>query len=154
MGDVYDFVSELINRARKEGGQVYLALYELSDPQLIKLLVDAMKSKLIHIILTTAGNFNPNPRRRSAEESHESEETAGRLGHRERRSASAASQGRRCARKDRVIDRMFNSSARIGHNKLAVYVKGDKPTRRHDRQHQLDRNRPVRTVEQLHHRRG
>ena len=29
--------------------------------------------------------------------------------------------------KDRVIDRMFNSSARIGHNKFAVYVKDGKP---------------------------
>src|SRR6516164_8246309 len=55
MGDVYKFVTELVDRARKERGQVYLALYELHDKQLIKLLVDAMKSKLVHIILTTAG---------------------------------------------------------------------------------------------------
>jgi hypothetical protein len=61
MGDVYKFVTELVDRARKERGQVYLALYELHDKQLIKLLVDAVKSKLIHIILTTAGNLNPNP---------------------------------------------------------------------------------------------
>ncbi|MGY4363043.1 hypothetical protein ACVWZR_002233 [Bradyrhizobium sp. i1.3.1] len=60
MGDVYKFVTELVDRAKKEGGQVYLALYELHDNQLIKLLVDAMKSKLIHVILTTAGNLNPN----------------------------------------------------------------------------------------------
>jgi hypothetical protein len=62
MGDVYEFVSELVERAKKEGGQVYLALYELADKPLIKLLVDAMKQKLIHIVLTTAGNLNPNPK--------------------------------------------------------------------------------------------
>ena len=90
MGDVYKFVSELVDRARKERGQVYLALYELHDKQLIKLLVDAMKSKLIHIMLTTAGNLNPNPKG-TAEEGA----AAGRLGHRERRSASAASQSGR-----------------------------------------------------------
>jgi len=29
--------------------------------------------------------------------------------------------------KDRIIDRMFNSTARIGHNKFAVYVKDGRP---------------------------
>jgi phosphatidylserine/phosphatidylglycerophosphate/cardiolipin synthase-like enzyme len=122
MGDAYDFVSELINRARKEGGEVYLALYELSDPQLISLLVDAMKSKLIHIILTTAGNFNPNSKGTDKEDRKpvvwdtENDEPRAQL-------HKAAG-----AEKDRVTDRMFDSSARIGHNKLAVYVKGNKPT--------------------------
>jgi phosphatidylserine/phosphatidylglycerophosphate/cardiolipin synthase-like enzyme len=122
MGDVYDFVSELIDRARKDGGQVYLALYELHDPQLIKLLVDAMKSKLIHIILTTAGNLNPNPKGTDKEDRKpviwdtENDDPRTQL-------HKAAGK-----EKDRVIDRMFNSSARIGHNKLAVYVKGDKPS--------------------------
>src|SRR5215831_14763339 len=122
MGDVYDFVSELIDRARKEGGQVYLALYELHDPQLIKLLVDAMKSKLIHIILTTAGNLNPNPKGTDKEDlkpvvwDTENDDPRTQL-------HKAAGK-----EKDRVIDRMFNSSARIGHNKLAVYVRGGKPT--------------------------
>lgn len=122
MGDVYDFVSELIDRARREGGQVYLALYELHDPQLIKLLVDAMKSKLIHIILTTAGNLNPNPKgtdkeaRKPVVWDTENDDPRAQL-------HKAAGK-----EKDRVIDRMFNSSARIGHNKLAVYVKSGKPT--------------------------
>jgi len=62
MGDVYAFLNDLLNRAKKDGGEVYLALYELHDEQLIALLVDAMKRKLIRIILSTAGNFNPNPK--------------------------------------------------------------------------------------------
>ncbi|MET4606713.1 phosphatidylserine/phosphatidylglycerophosphate/cardiolipin synthase-like enzyme [Bradyrhizobium sp. JR4.1] len=135
MGDVYKFVTELVDRARKEGGQVYLALYELHDTQLIKLLVDAMKSKLIHVILTTAGNLNPNPKGAAKK--------GAKKGVSKKKAAKAnklpvlwdtendepRAQLHKAAGKDkgRMIDRMFNSSTRIGHNKLAVYVKGDKP---------------------------
>lgn len=121
MGDVYKFITELVDRARNEGGQVYLALYELDDIQLIPLLVDATKRRLIHIVLTTAGNLNPNPRGTSKEERQpiiwdtENDDP--------RRQLHAAADGE----KDRVIDRMFNSTARIGHNKFAVYVRDDKP---------------------------
>jgi phosphatidylserine/phosphatidylglycerophosphate/cardiolipin synthase-like enzyme len=134
MGDAYDFVSELINRARKEGGQVYLALYELSDPQLITLLVDAMKSKLIHIILTTAGSFNPNPKAKKGAKNGASKKKAAKtkklqvVWDTENDEPRAQLHKAAGAQSNRVIDRMFNSSARIGHNKLAVYVKGDKPT--------------------------
>ena len=122
MGDVYEFVSGLVERARTEGGQVYLALYELHDKQLIKLLVDAMKSKLIHIVLTTAGNLNPNPKgtpkdkRQPVVWDTENDDPRRQL-------HKAAGK-----EKDRVIDRMFNSTARIGHNKFAVYVKDDTPS--------------------------
>ena len=122
MGDVYEFVSGLVERARTEGGQVYLALYELQDKQLIKLLVDAMKSKLIHIVLTTAGNLNPNPKgtpkdkRQPVVWDTENDDPRRQL-------HKAAGK-----EKDRVIDRMFNSTARIGHNKFAVYVKDDTPS--------------------------
>jgi len=121
MGDVYDFVSELVDRAQNEGGQVYLALYELHDKQLIELLLDAMKRKLIHLILTTAGNLNPNPKGTPKENRQpvvwdtENDDPRRRL---------HAAAGRE---KDRIIDRMFNSTARIGHNKFAVYVKDDQP---------------------------
>jgi hypothetical protein len=122
MGDVYEFVTGLVDRARKEGGQVYLALYELHDKQLIKLLVDAMKSKLIHIVLTTAGNLNPNPKGTPKQKRQpviwDTENDDAR-----RQLHKAAGN-----EKDRVIDRMFNSTARIGHNKFAVYVKDDTPT--------------------------
>jgi len=121
MGDAYEFVSKLVNRAETEDGQVHLALYELDDPQLIPLLIAAMKKKLIHIILATAGNLNPNPRgtpkakRQSIVWDTENDDP--------RRKLHAAAGNE----KDRVIDRMFNSTARIGHNKFAVYVKNDQP---------------------------
>ena len=122
MGDVYEFVSGLVDRARKEGGQVYLALYELHDKQLIKLLVDAMESKLIHIVLTTAGNLNPNakgtPQGKRQQVVWDTENDDPR-----RQLHKAAGK-----EKDRVVDRMFNSTARIGHNKFAVYVKDGTPT--------------------------
>jgi PLD-like domain len=122
MGDVYEFVSGLVERARKEGGQVYLALYELHDKQLIKLLVDAMKSQLIHIVLTTAGNLNPNPKGTPKEKRQPVVwDTENDDPRRQLHKASGKD-------KDRVIDRMFNSTARIGHNKFAVYVKDGTPT--------------------------
>jgi hypothetical protein len=109
MGDVYDFVSALVDRARKEGGQVYLALYELHDKQLITLLLEAMKRRLIHIILTTAGNLNPNPKGTPKEKRQPVVWDTENDDPRRRLHAAAG------AEKDRVIDRMFNSSARIGH---------------------------------------
>jgi hypothetical protein len=136
MGDVYQFVTELVDRARNERGQVYLALYELHDKQLIKLLVDAMKSKLIHIILTTAGNLNPNPKgaaKKGAKKGQSKKKAAKAkklpiVWDTENDDPRAQLHKAAGAEKDRMIDRMFNSSARIGHNKLAVYVKGGKPT--------------------------
>jgi len=121
MGDVYDFVSELVDRAEKEGGQVHLALYELHDKQLIALLLDAMKRKLIHIILTTAGNLNPNPKGTPKEKRQPIVWDTENDDPRRKLHAAAGKE------KDRVIDRMFNSTARIGHNKFAVYVKDNRP---------------------------
>jgi phosphatidylserine/phosphatidylglycerophosphate/cardiolipin synthase-like enzyme len=121
MGDVYSFVTDLIGRAKKDGGQVHLALYELHDKPLIALLVDAVKNRLAHVILSTAGNLNPNPKNTPKEERKpvlwdtENDDPRALL------HAAAGSE------KDRVIDRMFNSTARIGHNKFAVYVEDDKP---------------------------
>jgi hypothetical protein len=133
MGDVYDFVTELVDRARKERGQVYLALYELHDKQLIKLLVDAMKSKLIHVILTTAGNLNPNPKGAAKNGAKKGKKAAKAnklpiIWDTENDDPRAQLHKAAGTEEDRVIDRMFNSTARIGHNKLAVYVKGGKPT--------------------------
>src|SRR5258706_9487817 len=60
MGDVFEFVTRLIDRARSKRGQVYLALYELHDQELIDFLKEAMAAGLIHLILCTAGNTDPN----------------------------------------------------------------------------------------------
>jgi hypothetical protein len=121
-GDVFAFVTKLLDRARKEGGEVYLALYELHDKPLIDLLVGGVKSGHVHIILTTAGNENPNAKGTPKEKRKpvvwdtENDEPRARL---------HAAAGKKY--KGRVIDRMFNSSARIGHNKFAIYVRGGKP---------------------------
>jgi hypothetical protein len=120
-GDVISFVRRLIDRAADKGGEVYLALYELHDPELIDLLLTSMKKGLIHIILSTAGNLNPNSKTTPKDKKQpviwdtENDEP--------RRKLHALATGKL---KDRVLDRMFDSSARIGHNKFAVYVKGDK----------------------------
>lgn len=120
-GDVFDFVTKLLHRAEKEGGEVYLALYELHDKALIDALTAAMRKGLIHIILSTAGNEDPNPKGIQKEERQpvvwDVENDAPRA------ALHALAQG---ALEGRIIDRMFNTSARIGHNKFAVLVKGGK----------------------------
>ena len=81
-----------------------------------------MEDKLIHIVLTTAGNLNPNPKgtpkaqRQPVVWDTENDDPRRKL-------HKAAGK-----EKDRVIDRMFNSTTRIGHNKFAVYVKDGTPT--------------------------
>jgi phosphatidylserine/phosphatidylglycerophosphate/cardiolipin synthase-like enzyme len=120
-GDVYAFLTRLLDKAAKEKGQVYLALYELHDKALIDQLLKAMKKGLIHIILTTAGNLDPNakgtPKNKKQPVVWDTENDD------PRRKLHALATGKL---KDRVIDRMFNSSSRIGHNKFAVYVKNDR----------------------------
>jgi phosphatidylserine/phosphatidylglycerophosphate/cardiolipin synthase-like enzyme len=120
-GDVYDFVVSLLRRAEQEGGEVYLALYELHDKPLIDALCAALRKGLVHIILSTAGDKDPNPKGTPKDKRQpvvwdvENDPARGTL--------HALAKG---ALKDRVVDRMFNSTARIGHNKFAVLVKGDK----------------------------
>jgi len=120
-GGVFSFLTRLIDRAAKERGEVYLALYELHDAALIDLLLKSMKKGLIHIILSTAGNLDPNAKGTDKEDRQpvvwdtENDEP--------RRKLHALAKGNL---KNRVFDRMFNSNARIGHNKFAVYVKGGK----------------------------
>ena len=58
--DVLSFVRKLVDRALAEDGEVYLALYELHDPELIDLLKAATTKKRIHLILSTAGSKDPN----------------------------------------------------------------------------------------------
>jgi hypothetical protein len=115
-GDVLEFVTRLLKRAEEEGGEVYLALYELTDPELVKLLVTNVKAKRAHVILSTAGSKDPNPAHTPKDQRKpviwDTENTAARaLLH-----AAAGDPSR-------VIDRMFNNSSHIGHNKFAVYVK-------------------------------
>ncbi|PYT25632.1 MAG: hypothetical protein DMG57_24315, partial [Acidobacteria bacterium] len=103
VGDLEDGVLMLLNRAQKDGGACYCALYELSDTDLIKHLKD-LGSKL-HVVLSNAGE--------------DTEEGSG--------DGDSTNQGARSdlhALELDVTDRMMNKG-HIGHNKFVVYVKGD-----------------------------
>jgi hypothetical protein len=117
--DVLSFVRLLLDRQKAEGGEVYLALYELHDPELIQLLVDAVKGGKVHLILSTAGSDDPNPKGTTKDQRKpvvwDTEDNDARAAlHR----AAPAS----------IQDRMFNNKTPIGHDKFAVYVKNGVPT--------------------------
>jgi len=117
--DVLSFVRRLLDRAATEGGEVYLALYELHDPELIDLLKTSVKGGNVHIILSTAGSDDPNPKgtpkgKKKAVVWDTENNDARAVIH---RAASAS-----------IQDRMFNNKTPIGHDKFAVYVKGGVPT--------------------------
>jgi phosphatidylserine/phosphatidylglycerophosphate/cardiolipin synthase-like enzyme len=117
--DVLSFVRQLLDRRKNEGGELYLALYELHDPELIGLLYEAVQSGHVHLILSTAGSTDPNPKgtakgsRNPVVWDTENNDARAKLHH-----AAAAS----------VQDRMFNNKTPIGHDKFAVYVKNNVPT--------------------------
>src|SRR5207244_3729160 len=52
-GQIVDGVSLLLDRAKKNGGHCYCALYELNDPELVPLLED---TEHVSLILSNAGN--------------------------------------------------------------------------------------------------
>ena len=114
--DVLGFLLSLIDRTEKDGGELYLALYELHDPELIARLTKLTKAGKAHVILSTAGSENltpkttppTKPRRPDIWDTENHDARAG------LHAASAAN----------VQDRLFNNSSHIGHNKFAVYVKG------------------------------
>jgi phosphatidylserine/phosphatidylglycerophosphate/cardiolipin synthase-like enzyme len=111
-GDVLPALRTIFDRAAKEDGTVHLALYELSDPELIKLLV-ANQARL-NLILTTAGNSKP---KKGSGEKVQWDTTNTDA----RKTLSALM-------KERLQNRMFNNSAHIGHNKFAVLLdRDDKP---------------------------
>jgi phosphatidylserine/phosphatidylglycerophosphate/cardiolipin synthase-like enzyme len=116
-GDVYEFVTRLLDRARADGGEVYLALYELQDKALIDTLVAAVKDGLAHVILSNTGSETPNAKNTPAADRKpavwDTENTPA-------RTALHAAAGRQ--KPQRVFDRMFCNSGHIGHNKFAVYV--------------------------------
>lgn len=100
-GDVYDFLSDLLGRAASSGGHVYLALYELDDPELVGLLIE--NKERVSVILSNSS---------ADRESHlwdARNQPA-------RQSLAAAGVS--------VQNRLFNNR-HIGHNKFAVYVGPD-----------------------------
>jgi phosphatidylserine/phosphatidylglycerophosphate/cardiolipin synthase-like enzyme len=116
-GDVLSFLLSLIDRVEQHGGELYLALYELHDPQLIARLTTLVQSGKAHVILSTAGSTDPNPKKNPPvpkkpvvwdTENHDNDT---------RKNLHAAFPAH-------VQDRLFNNSSHIGHNKFAVYVQG------------------------------
>jgi phosphatidylserine/phosphatidylglycerophosphate/cardiolipin synthase-like enzyme len=97
-GQLNDALIHLIWKAIKEGGKCYCALYELSDPELLSLLLRA--GDKIHLILSNTGD---------------DDETN-----------AVARQALHDSRV-KIYDRMLGSG-HIGHNKFVVYVdSNDKP---------------------------
>jgi len=117
--DVLSFVRQLLDRQKNEGGELFLALYELHDPELIGLLVEAVKGGKVHLILSTAGSTNPNAKGTAKEDRQpvvwdtENNDARAKL----HKAANAS-----------IQDRMFNNATPIGHDKFAVYVKNGVPT--------------------------
>lgn len=113
--DVLSFLLELLDRAERDGGELYLALYELHDPELIGRLTKLVKSGQAHVILSTAGSTDPNPKKNPPVPKKpmvwDTENHDARVG---LHAASAVN----------VQDRLFNNQSHIGHNKFAIYVKG------------------------------
>lgn len=105
VGDLETGVLALLERAQKEGGECYCALYELSDRDLIDHLT--VLKKKVHIVLSNAGE--------------DTEDGAG-------DGDSTNTDARKAMHKLKldVTDRMLKKGY-IGHNKFIVYVKKKKP---------------------------
>jgi len=114
--DVLEFLLSMIGRVEKNGGELYLALYELHDPQLVTRLTTLTKAGKAHVILSTAGAADPNPPKTPPAQKRpavwDTENHDARTGLHEASSTN-------------VQDRLFNNTAHIGHNKFAVYVENN-----------------------------
>ena len=103
-GDMIDALTGFVGEVKADG-ELYCALYELGDQQLI----DALKTlkKRLHVVLS-----NP----KASDEQSQSGETDGNVTSRQELKDAGAD----------VIDRMM-PNGQIGHNKFAVQVKKGKP---------------------------
>src|SRR5260221_447314 len=115
-GDVLAFLRRLVDAPEAEDGEVFMALYELDDPELNGLLKAAVHGGRVHLILSTAANTDPNPRgtppaqRKPVVWDVENDCIRAKL----HAAAAAGGSGQ---------ERMFKNAYRIGHNKFAAYVK-------------------------------
>jgi hypothetical protein len=111
--DVLSFLTALIDRAENDGGELFLALYELHDPELIERLTKLTQAGQAHVILSTAGATDLNPKNAPPPRQPVVWDT-------ENHDARA---GLHAAKPANVQDRLFNNASHIGHNKFVVYVK-------------------------------
>jgi phosphatidylserine/phosphatidylglycerophosphate/cardiolipin synthase-like enzyme len=102
VGDLERGVLALLKRAEAEGGACYCALYELSDPTLVKRLCDL--GTKVHVVLSNAGE--------------DTQEGSG--------DGDSTNQEARKKLEEKGIDVTHRMLAKghIGHNKFVVYVKG------------------------------
>jgi phosphatidylserine/phosphatidylglycerophosphate/cardiolipin synthase-like enzyme len=111
--DVLSFLLELVDRTEKsKKGELFLALYELHDPELIDRLEKLVRQGKARVILSTAANADLNkkgapPPRQPVVWDVENYPARLRL---------------HAADPNRVEDRLFNNEDHIGHNKFAVFV--------------------------------
>jgi phosphatidylserine/phosphatidylglycerophosphate/cardiolipin synthase-like enzyme len=105
VGDLETGVISLLKRAKKDGGQCYCALYELSDKELIKHLMAL--GKKVHVVLSNAGE--------------DTEEGSG-----DGDGTNVDARNALHKKKLDVTDRMFKKG-HIGHNKFVVYVDSKGP---------------------------
>nr|WP_246413231.1 phospholipase D-like domain-containing protein [Methylobacterium brachythecii] len=114
-GDVLGFLLAFMDRAAKETGELYGALYELHDQELIGKLVDLTRAGKLHLILSTAGSTDPNPAKNSPKPKRPVVWDTENHAAREALHAVAGAD---------VRDRLFNNNSHIGHDKFMVYVEG------------------------------
>lgn len=121
-GDALSFLLDLIGRAEKKAdGELYCALYELHDPELIDRLVKLAEQGKAHVILSSAGSYDPTPKAKQGQPKPPKQPMIWDTENHDARALLHA------AAPDKVQDRLFNNQSHIGHNKLAVYVEGGKP---------------------------
>lgn len=115
--DVLGTLKRFMARADLQGGELYCALYELHDPELITDLTKLVAKGRAKVILSTAGNVDPNvkdaPKPKKPliwdAENH------------------AARAGLHAAKAGATQDRLFNNDDHIGHNKFLVFAKNGQP---------------------------
>jgi phosphatidylserine/phosphatidylglycerophosphate/cardiolipin synthase-like enzyme len=114
-GDVLSFLKALMDRADKTpGAALHLALYELHDPELIAELLKLTQAGKAHVILSTAGSFDPNPKKKVIPPPPKLPKVWDTENH-------AARAALHEAFPNNVQDRLFNNDGHIGHNKFTVY---------------------------------
>ncbi|MFS2157187.1 phospholipase D-like domain-containing protein [Pseudomonas sp. Pseusp122] len=105
-GDVLPMLRDIFLQAEARDGQIYCALYELCDPELVELL--EKHAGRTHLILSTAGYDEKNKRWDTTNE-------------------QARKRLHNAFGPERIQDRMFNTSSGIGHNKFAILLINGKP---------------------------
>lgn len=116
-GDILPLMRGLFERAEREDLRLFAALYELNDPELIG-LIEVHKERM-NLILTTAGHGKDEEVGNGSLEMPAGD-------HWDTTNAAVRPKLHRWLG-NRMQDRMFNTSARIGHNKFVVLTTNAEP---------------------------